>query len=185
MGGQEHFYLEGQAALATPGEQGQIHILSSTQHPSEVQHLDRDLARAPQRRRDRRGPPDGRRLRRQGDPGRRLCRRLRAGRGEDRPARPRSAPTATTTWSMTGKRHDFAAGLRRRLRRRGPDRGHQHRPCLALRRHRRPFASRSTTGPCSTPTIAIFCPRSRSSRTGSRPTPSPTPPSAASAGRRG
>ncbi|MES2989049.1 MAG: xanthine dehydrogenase molybdopterin binding subunit [Pseudomonadota bacterium] len=39
MGGQEHFYLEGQAALATPGEQGQIHILSSTQHPSEVQHL--------------------------------------------------------------------------------------------------------------------------------------------------
>ncbi|MBX3566042.1 MAG: xanthine dehydrogenase molybdopterin binding subunit [Sphingomonas sp.] len=39
MGGQEHFYLEGQAALATPGEQGQIHILCSTQHPSEVQHL--------------------------------------------------------------------------------------------------------------------------------------------------
>lgn len=39
MGGQEHFYLEGQAALATPGEQGRIHVLSSTQHPSEVQHL--------------------------------------------------------------------------------------------------------------------------------------------------
>ncbi|AJP71110.1 xanthine dehydrogenase molybdopterin binding subunit [Sphingomonas hengshuiensis] len=39
MGGQEHFYLEGQAALATPGEQGEIHILSSTQHPSEIQHL--------------------------------------------------------------------------------------------------------------------------------------------------
>ncbi|MBS0478217.1 MAG: xanthine dehydrogenase molybdopterin binding subunit [Proteobacteria bacterium] len=39
MGGQEHFYLEGQAALATPGEQGQIHVLSSTQHPSELQHL--------------------------------------------------------------------------------------------------------------------------------------------------
>ena len=39
MGGQEHFYLEGQAALATPGERGQVHILSSTQHPSEVQHL--------------------------------------------------------------------------------------------------------------------------------------------------
>jgi xanthine dehydrogenase large subunit len=39
IGGQEHFYLEGQAALATPGEAGQIHILSSTQHPSEVQHL--------------------------------------------------------------------------------------------------------------------------------------------------
>jgi xanthine dehydrogenase large subunit len=39
MGGQEHFYLEGQAALATPMEQGQLHILASTQHPSEVQHL--------------------------------------------------------------------------------------------------------------------------------------------------
>ncbi len=39
MGGQDHFYLEGQVALATPGEQGQVHVLSSTQHPSEVQHL--------------------------------------------------------------------------------------------------------------------------------------------------
>ncbi|MCX8475749.1 MAG: xanthine dehydrogenase molybdopterin binding subunit [Sphingomonas sp.] len=39
MGGQEHFYLEGQAALATPGENGEIHLLSSTQHPSEIQHL--------------------------------------------------------------------------------------------------------------------------------------------------
>jgi xanthine dehydrogenase large subunit len=39
IGGQEHFYLEGQAAMATPGEDGQIHILSSTQHPSEGQHL--------------------------------------------------------------------------------------------------------------------------------------------------
>ena len=39
MGGQEHFYLEGQAACATPGESGAIHVVSSTQHPSEVQHL--------------------------------------------------------------------------------------------------------------------------------------------------
>jgi len=39
MGGQDHFYLEGQVAVATPLEQGQVHILSSTQHPSEVQHL--------------------------------------------------------------------------------------------------------------------------------------------------
>ncbi len=39
MGGQDHFYLEGQIAVATPGEDGQIHVLSSTQHPSEVQHL--------------------------------------------------------------------------------------------------------------------------------------------------
>jgi xanthine dehydrogenase large subunit len=37
IGGQEHFYLEGQAALAMPGE-GQIEVHSSTQHPSEIQH---------------------------------------------------------------------------------------------------------------------------------------------------
>lgn len=39
MGGQDHFYLEGQIAVATPQEHGQVHVLSSTQHPSEVQHL--------------------------------------------------------------------------------------------------------------------------------------------------
>jgi len=39
IGGQDHFYLEGQVALATPREEGDVHIWSSTQHPSEVQHL--------------------------------------------------------------------------------------------------------------------------------------------------
>jgi xanthine dehydrogenase large subunit len=39
IGGQEHFYLEGQVAMAIPGEAGQVHVLSSTQHPSEGQHL--------------------------------------------------------------------------------------------------------------------------------------------------
>jgi xanthine dehydrogenase large subunit len=39
IGGQDHFYLEGQIAVATPGEDGTLHVLSSTQHPSEVQHL--------------------------------------------------------------------------------------------------------------------------------------------------
>jgi xanthine dehydrogenase large subunit len=39
MGGQDHFYLEGQVAVATPLEDGQMHVVSSTQHPSEVQHL--------------------------------------------------------------------------------------------------------------------------------------------------
>jgi len=39
IGGQEHFYLEGQAALAVPLEGGDMHIHSSTQHPSEVQHI--------------------------------------------------------------------------------------------------------------------------------------------------
>src|SRR6516162_9185760 len=39
IGGQEHFYLEGQVALAVPGEDGTVLIYSSTQHPSEVQHI--------------------------------------------------------------------------------------------------------------------------------------------------
>ena len=39
IGGQEHFYLEGQAALAIPGEAGEMFLHSSTQHPSDVQRL--------------------------------------------------------------------------------------------------------------------------------------------------
>jgi xanthine dehydrogenase large subunit len=37
-GGQDHFYLEGQIALASPGEGSDMHVWSSTQHPTEVQH---------------------------------------------------------------------------------------------------------------------------------------------------
>jgi xanthine dehydrogenase large subunit len=38
VGGQEHFYLEGQVALVIPQEQRQWLVYSSTQHPGEVQH---------------------------------------------------------------------------------------------------------------------------------------------------
>ncbi|MBC7621705.1 MAG: molybdopterin-dependent oxidoreductase, partial [Candidatus Saccharibacteria bacterium] len=38
VGGQEHFYLEGQIAYVLPQEQNQWLIHSSTQHPGEVQH---------------------------------------------------------------------------------------------------------------------------------------------------
>ncbi|MES2936361.1 MAG: xanthine dehydrogenase molybdopterin binding subunit [Pseudomonadota bacterium] len=38
VGGQEHFYLEGQVGYAIPLEQDQWRIHSSTQHPGEVQH---------------------------------------------------------------------------------------------------------------------------------------------------
>jgi xanthine dehydrogenase large subunit len=38
VGGQEHFYLEGQVAAAIPGEGGDMVVISSTQHPTEVQH---------------------------------------------------------------------------------------------------------------------------------------------------
>ncbi|MCC5888121.1 MAG: xanthine dehydrogenase molybdopterin binding subunit [Gammaproteobacteria bacterium] len=39
MGGQDHFYLEGQVAVALPQEDGAMLVHSSTQHPSEVQHI--------------------------------------------------------------------------------------------------------------------------------------------------
>jgi xanthine dehydrogenase large subunit len=38
VGGQEHFYLEGQAALALPQDGGEVVVHSSTQHPTEIQH---------------------------------------------------------------------------------------------------------------------------------------------------
>ena len=38
IGGQEHFYLEGQVAYVVPKEQHQWLIYSSTQHPGEIQH---------------------------------------------------------------------------------------------------------------------------------------------------
>jgi xanthine dehydrogenase large subunit len=39
IGGQEHFYLEGQASFAWPGEGNEMLVHCSTQHPSEVQHI--------------------------------------------------------------------------------------------------------------------------------------------------
>ncbi len=38
IGGQEHFYLEGQVSLAIPGEDDMM-VHASTQHPSELQHI--------------------------------------------------------------------------------------------------------------------------------------------------
>ena len=38
IGGQEHFYLEGQVALARPQEGGDMLVHSSSQHPTEIQH---------------------------------------------------------------------------------------------------------------------------------------------------
>jgi len=38
-GGQDHFYLESNCAVVYPGERGQLEVHSSSQHPTEVQHL--------------------------------------------------------------------------------------------------------------------------------------------------
>ncbi|WP_419914168.1 xanthine dehydrogenase molybdopterin binding subunit [Hoeflea sp.] len=39
IGGQDHFYLEGHIAMAIPGEDDEVTVYSSTQHPSEIQHM--------------------------------------------------------------------------------------------------------------------------------------------------
>ncbi|HAT31863.1 MAG TPA: xanthine dehydrogenase molybdopterin binding subunit [Janthinobacterium sp.] len=39
VGGQEQFYLEGQISYAIPTENKGMHVLCSTQHPSEMQHI--------------------------------------------------------------------------------------------------------------------------------------------------
>ncbi|MGB0926112.1 MAG: xanthine dehydrogenase molybdopterin binding subunit [Pikeienuella sp.] len=39
VGGQDHLYLEGHIAFAIPGEDEDITVLSSTQHPTEAQHM--------------------------------------------------------------------------------------------------------------------------------------------------
>jgi xanthine dehydrogenase molybdopterin binding subunit/xanthine dehydrogenase small subunit len=47
LGGQEHFYLEMQAAWAAPEENGALRVVSSTQHPSEVLHIIAHLLKLP------------------------------------------------------------------------------------------------------------------------------------------
>jgi xanthine dehydrogenase large subunit len=47
IGGQEHFYLEGQVALAMPGEDAMF-VQSSSQHPSEVQAIIAKMLKLPQ-----------------------------------------------------------------------------------------------------------------------------------------
>jgi xanthine dehydrogenase large subunit len=47
IGGQEHFYLEGHIALAIPGEDDEMTVWSSTQHPSEIQHMVANILQIP------------------------------------------------------------------------------------------------------------------------------------------
>jgi xanthine dehydrogenase molybdopterin binding subunit/xanthine dehydrogenase small subunit len=50
IGGQEHFYLETQAAFAEPGDEGDVKVWSSTQHPSEVQAVVSHVLHVPRHR---------------------------------------------------------------------------------------------------------------------------------------
>ncbi len=47
IGGQEHFYLEGQVSAAYPEEARCMLVLSSTQHPTEVQHIIARMLKVP------------------------------------------------------------------------------------------------------------------------------------------
>jgi xanthine dehydrogenase large subunit len=47
VGGQEHFYLEGQISAAYPEDSGAVTVLCSTQHPTEVQHIVAKLLKLP------------------------------------------------------------------------------------------------------------------------------------------
>jgi xanthine dehydrogenase molybdopterin binding subunit/xanthine dehydrogenase small subunit len=50
FGGQEHFYLETQAAWAEPGEGGAVFVSSSTQHPTEIQAIVGEVLAQPRNR---------------------------------------------------------------------------------------------------------------------------------------
>jgi xanthine dehydrogenase large subunit len=108
IGGQDHFYLEGQIAIAVPQEDGAMLVHSSTQHPTEVQQI---VARA---------------LGRQANQVTVQCRRMGGGFGgkETQPALIAAAAAVLacktgrpvklrldrdTDMLMTGKRHDFLA----------------------------------------------------------------------------
>ena len=47
IGGQDHFYLEGQIAMALPGEDDEVTVISSTQHPTEIQRMVAHVLGAP------------------------------------------------------------------------------------------------------------------------------------------
>jgi xanthine dehydrogenase large subunit len=108
IGGQEHFYLEGQVAIATPREDGGMLVHSSTQHPTEVQELVAKVL----------GVPQGRVAV--------VVRRLGGGfGGKETQAAPIACAAALLAWKtgrpvklrldrdddmkFTGKRHDFLA----------------------------------------------------------------------------
>ena len=111
IGGQEHFYLEGQAALALPGEDDEMRVVSSTQHPSEVQHLVARMLGAP----DAAVVCECRRMGgafggKESQAAQWACLAALAARVTGRPAKVRL--DRDDDMAMTGKRHDFRADWR-------------------------------------------------------------------------
>ena len=111
IGGQEHFYLEGQAALAVPGEDDEMRVHSSTQHPSEVQHLVARMLGAP----DAAVVCECRRMGggfggKESQAAQWACLAALAARVTGRPAKVRL--DRDDDMAMTGKRHDFRVDWR-------------------------------------------------------------------------
>jgi xanthine dehydrogenase molybdopterin-binding subunit B len=72
MGGQEHFYLETHAAWAEWGDGGEVRVVSSTQHPSEIQNVVAHVLHLPRAQVVVEAPRMGGGFGRQGDPGQRV-----------------------------------------------------------------------------------------------------------------
>ncbi len=105
VAGQEHFYLEGQIALAWPTEEG-IHVLSSSQHPGDVQRLVARLLGIP----DSRVIAETRRMGggfggKESQAAPLACLAALVAAKLDRPARHRMA--RSEDFAQTGKRHGF------------------------------------------------------------------------------
>ena len=145
IGGQEHFYLETQAALAVRRRgrrQCFVHVAPRSTRPRR-RRSSRTCSASAAQPGDRAVPAHGRRLRRQGDAGATRWAAL-AALGAKKTGRPvRVRLTATLDMALTGKRHPFLGALRRRLRRRRHAAG--ARSVDSVRRRRlepRPVASR-------------------------------------------
>ncbi len=182
-GGQEHFYLEGQVALAVPREDGDVTVHCSTQHPTEVQHMVAHVL---------------------GRPNNAVtveCRRMGGGFGGKETQGSQWAAIAALAavklkrpvkcrldrdddMIVTGKRHDFRidyeVGFDDEGRILGIDFEHAARCGYSADLSGADHRPRA----CSTPTTATSSRRCASARSAARPTRSPTPPSAASAARR-
>ena len=111
IGGQDHFYLEGQVALAVPGEDDEIRVYSSTQHPAEVQGLVAGMLDIP----DAAVVCECRRMGgafggKESQAAQWACLAALAARKVGRPAKLRL--DRDDDMAMTGKRHDFRADFR-------------------------------------------------------------------------
>ena len=158
-------------------------VYSSTQHPTEVQHIVAQMLGAAAGGGDRRGAPHGRRLRRQGEPGGAMGGDRRARRARHRP------PVQAAARPRRRHGHDRQAPrLPRRLRVGFDETGRSDGYDVDCSRRaaavRRICPAASSTARCSTPTTPISCRQRPSSAAPEDRTRSPTPPSAASAGRR-